>query len=143
MAKSNYLENAFLNLIFNGVAIPELADNAGVDPLTELYISLHTANPDEAGTQDTNETAYDGYARIAIQRDGSGWTVTGNSVSPAANIEFGECVGTPGDPITHVAIGTEPTGAGDVLYYGELTPAINTAVGVIPRITTNSSITEN
>src|SRR5574343_967927 len=92
-SKGNTFENDFLKLIFQATAIANIADNASSSPLTNLYLSLHTSDPGEAGSQTTNETAYTGYARVAVARSGSGWTVTGNSVSPAANIDFPACTG--------------------------------------------------
>jgi hypothetical protein len=49
MSKSNAFENDLLKLIFNATAIANLADNAASSPLTNLYVSLHTADPGEAG----------------------------------------------------------------------------------------------
>ncbi len=69
--------------------------------------------------------------------------VSGNSVSPAANIDFGECTASPGAAITHFAIGTDVSGAGKILYSGTVTPNITMAVGVIPRLKTTSTITED
>lgn len=143
MSKSNVFENDLLKLIFNGTPIPNLADNASAAPLTNLYLSLHTADPGETGSQTTSEVSYGGYSRIAVQRSPAGWVVTDNSVSPAAPIEFGEMVsGTPGTA-THIAIGTASTGAGKVLYRGALTPAIAFNIGVVPRLRTTSTITED
>lgn len=142
MSKGNTFENDLLKLIFNGTAIANLADNAASGPLTNLYVSLHTADPGEAGDQTTNEAAYTGYARIAVAR-GAGWTVTGNSVSPAANIDFGECTASPGGAITHFAVGTASSGAGKLLYSGTVSPNISMAVGVTPRLKTTSAITED
>lgn len=143
MSKSNTFENDLLKLIFQGVGIAGLADNAGTTPLTNLFLSLHTADPGEAGDQTTNEVAYTGYARVPVARSTAGWTVTDNSVSPAANIEFGEMTaGTPGTA-THGAIGTSATGTGKILYSGALTPQVAYAVGVIVRLKTTSAITED
>lgn len=143
MSKSNTFENDLLKLIFNGTAIANLADNASSSPLTNLYLALHTADPGETGTQTTNEVAYTGYARIAVVRTTSGWVVTDNSVSPAAAIEFGEMTaGTPGTA-TYVTVGTASSGAGKVLYRGALTPSISYNVGVVPRLRTTSTITED
>jgi hypothetical protein len=142
-SKSNYWENAILELLFNADAIPNIADNAGTDPLTNLYVSLHTADPGEAGDQTTSETAYTGYARVAVARTSGGWTVTANSVSPTANIEFGEVTASPGGDITHVGIGTDASGTGNMLYYGALSPNLTLSVGNIPRITTSSTIVED
>jgi len=143
MSKGNTFENDLLKLIFNATAIANIADNAATSPLTSLYLSLHTADPGEAGDQTTSETAYTGYARVAVTRSGAGWTVTGNSVSPAANVDFGECTASPGGAITHAAVGTASSGAGKLLYSGALTPNITTAIGVIPRVKTTSTITED
>jgi hypothetical protein len=143
MSKGNTFENDIVKLIFNATAIANIADNAATGPLTNLYVSLHTGDPGEAGDQTTSETAYTGYARIAVARTSGGWTVTTNSVSPAANIEFGECTASAGVPITHAAVGTASSSTGKILYKGALTPNITMAVGVIPRLTTSSTITED
>lgn len=142
MSKSNVFENDLLKLIFQGVAIANLADNAASSPLTNLYLALHTSDPGETGTQSTNEVNYTGYARVAVTRSPAGWTVTDNVVSPANPIEFGEMTGgTPGTA-THITIGTNSTGAGKVLYRGALTPTVSYNVGVVPRLRTTSTITE-
>lgn len=143
MSKGNTFENELLALIFNGTAIADLAENDTTAPLTALYVALHTADPGEAGTQDTSEAAYTGYARVAVNRNSGGWTVSGNSVSPAANIDFGECSASPGSPITHFSVGVAASGASKILYSGTVTPNITMAVGVIPRLKTTSTITED
>lgn len=143
MSKGNTFENDWLKLIFQATAIANIADNAAASPLTNLYASLHTADPGEAGDQTTSETAYTGYARVAVARSAAGWTVTDNSVSPAANIDFGACSASPGGAITHFAIGTAASGAGKILYKGTVTPNVTMAVGVTPRLTTASAITED
>lgn len=139
-SKSDYLENAILALIFDGTAITGIAQNHGT-PLTDLYVALYTANPDETGSATTNETAYTNYARVAVTR-GAGWTVSADTCNPAADIDFAECGATPGGPITHFAIVDSASGAGNILYYGPVTPNITMAQGVIPRIKSTSSVTE-
>lgn len=143
MSKGDTFENDLLKLIFNATPIANLADNAATSPLTVLYVALHTADPGEAGSQTTSETAYTGYARVSVARTTGGFTVTGNSVSPVANIDFGECTASPGAAITHFSIGTASSGAGKVLYKGTVTPNITMAVGVIPRLKTTSTVTED
>lgn len=142
MSKSNTFENDLLGLIFNGDAIANLADNAGTSPLTNLYVALHTADPGEAGNQETNEATYTSYARVAVARTSGGWTITGNSVSPTANIDFPAATGG-SETITHVSIGTDSTGAGKILYSGAITPNIAVSTGVTPRIGTSTTITED
>lgn len=142
MSKSNDFENDLLQLIFNAIGIANLADDAESAPITDLYVSLHTASPNEGGDQETNECAYGDYARVAVPRDNTGWIVSNNSVSPAATIEFPEATGG-SETATHFAIGTDVTGGGKVLYYGTITPNISISTGVTPRLTTASTVTED
>ncbi len=144
MSKGNTFENDLLKLIFNATTIANIAINATASPLTNLYVSWHTADPGEAGDQTTNEASWTNYARVAVARTSGGWTVTANSVSPVANIDQ-VLAATGGGTVTctHWAVGTDPTGTGKILYSGTLTP--NTAVqsGVTARITPASTITED
>jgi hypothetical protein len=143
MSKCDTFENELLRLIFNGTPISNLADNASSAPLTNLFLALHTADPGEGGAQSTNEVTYTGYARVSVARTTGGWTVTANSVSPVAAIEFGEMTaGTPGTA-THASIGTASSGTGKILYRGALNPTISYNVGVVPRLRTTSTITED
>lgn len=143
MSKGNVFENDLLKLIFNGTGIGNIADNAGSGPLANLYVSLHTADPGEAGDQEENECAYTSYARVAVARSGAGWTVDGNSVSPVDEIEFPQATGG-SETATHFAVGTAASGAGKILYYGTVTPNIIIANGVTPILSTGATaITED
>ncbi len=146
MSKSDTFENDLMKLIFNNVSIANIGDAGGLLQSVSagnLWVSLHTADPGETGTAVTNETGYGSYARQAVARSGAGFTVTGNSVSPAANVDFPECTATPGGAITHFGIVSTSSGAGKLLYSGTVTPNITIAVGVIPRLKTTSTITED
>lgn len=142
MSKSNTLETALLELLFNATAIANIADDAAVSPLADLYVSLHTSDPGEAGSQTTNEATYTSYARAAVSRDNTGWTVSGNSVSPAANITFPACTGGT-NTITHFGIGTDSSGSGRLLYSGAVTPNISVSSGVQPVLGTATAVTED
>ncbi len=147
MSKSDYLENAILNLIFRAVAIANIADNAAASPLTNLYWSLHTADPGDTGNQATNETTYASYARQAVARTTGGMTAAaGGSTSPVANVVFPTATG-PTLPtvqsITYAGIGVALAGATNLLYSGPVTPVINVSTGVQPTLTTASTITED
>jgi len=141
MSKGDTFENDILKLFLNGTAITGLADNAASSPVTNLSVALHTADPGESGTQSTSETGYTGYARVNVARTTGGWTVTANSASPVANIDFGECTASPGGAITHFSVGTGVSNK--LLYSGTVSPNITMAVGVIPRLKTTSTITED
>jgi hypothetical protein len=142
MSKGNTFENDLLKLIFNATAIANIADNAASSPLTNLYASLHTADPTETGDQTTSEIAYTSYARKDVLRTTGGWTVTNNSVSPVANITFAAGTGGSGTA-SFAAIGTLVSTAGKILYKGTVTPNIVCGNGVTPVLTTASTITED
>ncbi len=142
MSKTNNWENSILLLLFNATATTNVADNAASSPLTNLYVSLHTSDPGETGTQSTSECNYGSYARVAVARSGSGWTVTANSVSPASAINFPEATsGT--NTATHFGIGSLSSGSGVLYYKGAITPNISITSGVTPSLTTATAITED
>jgi hypothetical protein len=125
MSKSNTTENDFVKYAFNGTAISWAA-------ATNLYVALHTADPGEAGDQTTNEADYTGYARVAVSRDGAGWTVSGNQASNTGEVTFPECTAG-ANTITHVSIGLVSSGASQILYSGALTASINISALITPR----------
>ena len=110
--------------------------------MTNLYLSLHTGDPGEAGDQTTSEATYAGYARVAKARTAVGWTVTASSVSPATDVDFPEATGGTGT-LTHFGVGTLVSGAGKLLYKGAITPTVTIATGVAPRLTVATAITED
>jgi hypothetical protein len=135
MSKSNTFENDMLQLIFNNVDIAMIGDAAGLQNSAaagSLYVSLHTADPGEAGDQTTNETAYTNYARVAVARTVGGWTVTGNAVANAALVQFAQC-GVTGATLTHFGVGTDSSGAGKLLYSGALTASLAVSSGIQPQ----------
>lgn len=135
MSKSNTFENDLLQLIFNNVDIALIGDAAGLQNSAaagSLYVSLHTADPGEAGDQTTNETAYTNYARVAVARTVGGWTVSGNAVSNAALVQFAQC-GASGATLTHFGVGTDSSGAGKLLYSGSLTSSLAVSSGIQPQ----------
>lgn len=133
MPKSTATCNSILALIFNATAWADLAQNDGSSPATNLYVSLHTADPGVGNDQTTNETAYTNYARIAIERTTDGWTApSGGATANAALAQFAQC-GVTGATITHVAIGTAASGAGTVLYAGALSSSLAVALGIQPQ----------
>jgi len=142
MSKGNTFENDLVKMIFQAKAISNLCDNAASSPLSNLWVSLHTSDPGEAGSQTTNETSYGAYARKSVARTSAGWTVTNNSVSPGADITFNQCTsGTA--TITHAAVGSASSGTGKLLYSGAISPNISVSAGVTPRLTTATAITED
>jgi hypothetical protein len=135
MSKGNTFENDLLLLIFNNTAAALIGDASGLQPSAtagSLYVSLHTADPGEAGTQTTNECAYTSYARVAVARSGAGWTVSGNAVTNAALVQFPQCTGG-SETATYFAIGTASSGTGKVLYRGALSASLAISSGIQPQ----------
>lgn len=132
MSKSNAAENAILALIFNATTWNLIAENDTTSPATSLYVSLHTGDPGEAGSQTTNECAYGSYARVGVLRSGAGWTVTGNAVENAALVQFPSCT-SGSETATHFAVGTDSSGAGQILYSGALSASLAISSGIQPQ----------
>lgn len=132
MSFGNTFENDLMKLVFNGTAIPNIADNAASAPLTDLYVGLHTADPGEGGDQTTSECSYGSYARIPVSRSSSGWTVTGNAITNAGAITFPTAT-SGSETATHFSIGTAPTGAGKILARGALTTGLPISTGIQPE----------
>jgi hypothetical protein len=143
MSASNTLENGILEHILNNANIANIGDATGLrgsSTAGSLYLSLHTADPGEAGDQTTNETNYTSYARVAVARSGAGWTVTNNSAALAAIASFPACTGGTAT-ITHFGLGTASSGAGVLLFKGAVSPNLSVSSGVTPRLTTGTTIT--
>jgi len=145
MPKSTDTCNKLLALLFNATAWANIADNASASPLTNLYLSLHTADPGIGNSQLTNEISsvnYVGYVRIAVARTAGGWTVATNTAINAALAQFAQCAGS-GGTVTHVAIGTASSGAGNVLYAGELNSPLAIALNIQPQFNASAlTVTE-
>jgi hypothetical protein len=151
MSKSNTFENGLLLLVFNNDDFTGVGDAGGLlgsATAGSLYISLHTSDPGEAGDQTTNEIAYTGYARQGLARTSGNFAVSGNTMSLNVNVDFPEMTGGAGGTVTHWGVGTDSSGAGKLLYSGEVDPDILISDGVTPRVKgvptgTPSTITED
>lgn len=140
-AKGGTFNNDLLKLIFNGTAIADIAENDTSSPLTNLYVSLHTGTLDSSSNQTTSEAAYTDYARVAVSRDSGGWTVSTNTVVPAATISFPAASGG-SETETYFGVGTASSGTGKLLYWGPISPNIVVSASVTPQLTTGTTITE-
>lgn len=147
-AKGNTNAAGILQAIYQAVFtdLSTLLANAQSGALTNIYVSLHTANPGAGGAQNTSEATYGGgtgYARVPVVRTAVGWTLTGESITNAAVINFGACVGGTGETETYVGIGTASSGAGILLWFGALTSSLAVSNGITPSISAGAlSITE-
>lgn len=118
MSFSNYLETELLDHVFAG--------NAYTSPST-VYVGLFTTNPDEDGSG--IEVSGGSYARQA-----GTFSVTGNTATTTAAIEFPTATGTWGT-VTHIGI-YDAVSAGNLLAYAALTTSKSIASGDVFRIPT-------
>lgn len=145
MSKADTWENALLLLLFNNTNAANIGDATGLRGSTaagSLYLSLHTADPGEAGTQNTSEITYTSYARVAVARSSGGFTVATNTVALAAQASFPAGTGGSGTA-SYWGLGTASSGAGVLLYSGTITPNIVTGNGVTPILSAGVIITED
>jgi len=116
MSFSNYLETEMLDHVFGG--------NAYTAPST-LYLSLHTANPDEDGSG--AEVSGGGYARQSMAM-----TVTGNTASNDSAVEYPTATANYGT-VTHVGVYDALT-SGNLLCYASLTSSKTIETGDVFRV---------
>lgn len=124
MSFSNAAETAINQNVFGGVALPWNSN-------TNLWIALYTADPGEAGTAITNEIAYTGYARVAVNRS-TELTITGATVTNTILEQFPVCTASPATA-TFVGIVTTASGAGTLIIKGALSSAVAVNIGVTPQ----------
>lgn len=141
--KGNTNASSFLKLLFQAVNWANVADNTATAPLTNLFVSLHTASPGATGSQTTSEAAYTGYARVAVVRTASGWSIAGQTISNVAAITFPQSSSGP-EIETHAGIGTLVSGAGVLLYFGQLTASLTVNNLISPQFAVSQlTVTES
>jgi hypothetical protein len=146
MSATNVFENDLMLFLFNNTTIAGVGDATGLvgsGAAGNLWMTLHTGDPGEAGNQSTNECTYTGYGRVSMARNGSTWAVTGNSVSPAAIINFPPETtnGTVSETASWFGVGSTSAGTGKLMFKGAISPTISISAGVTPQLTTATAIT--
>lgn len=144
MSKTNTWENDLLLLMFNNTNSSLHGDATGLrgsSTAGSYYMSLHTADPGEAGDQTTSEAAYTSYLRVAVARSGAGFTVTADAVALAADVTFPTGSGGSGTA-THWGVGCSSSAAGKLLYKGAISPNIVMGSGITPQLTAGTIVTE-
>ena len=140
-AKSNYLENGLVGLIFNATSIANLAQDSSGGGAANLILALHTADPGETGVQNASEATYTSYARVSVERTSTGFTVSGGTANLTAVTAFPQATGG-SETLTHCSISLSTNSTADILYYGALSTSIAVSNGVTPRLTTSFTISE-
>jgi hypothetical protein len=122
MSMSTAFANALLLHYFNNSAHATVGDASGLQPSAvagSMYVHLHTADPGAGGTSSTSAATFGGYAAKAAARSGAGWTVSTNTVTNAATVQFDECT-SGSETITHFSICTGAGPAAQIIVRGAL-----------------------
>jgi hypothetical protein len=120
MSFSNFLETELLDHVFT---------NSAYTAPSTLYLSLHTANPDEDGSGTEVSTSGTAYARQEVT-----FTVSGNTATTDAAVEFPTATADFGT-VSHVAVWDAST-AGNMLAYAALTTSKTIETGDVLRVPT-------
>lgn len=135
MSTSVSSANSILNLIYLATAWADLAQNDGSGPATDLDIALHVGAP-ATSAQTSNEATYTLYARVAVLRDGTGWTTaSGGSLANFAQIAFPESGGGT-NIITHVSVGNNDI----IIHFGALAASRTITSGIQPQFAANALV---
>lgn len=135
MSMTNAAEANLLNLLFLNIDWANIGDAAGLQNSAvagSFFISLHSADPGEAGNQTTNEISYTGYARVGVTRNAGGFTLSVSTISNTALVQFAQCTGGTATA-THFGIGTDLSGAGNLIFKGALTASLSISNGIQPQ----------
>jgi hypothetical protein len=135
MSMTNAAEANLMNLLFLNVDWANIGDAGGLQNSAaagSFYISLHSADPGEAGNQSTSEIAYTGYARVAVARTAGGFTLTTATISNTALVQFAQCTGGTATA-SHFGIGTDLSGNGNLIFKGSLTSSLSISNGIQPQ----------
>lgn len=136
MSATNVFENGLLSLIFENANYANVGDATGLRGSSTagvFYISLHTANPNETGSQTTSEAAYGGpYARVSVARSTAGWSVASGTADNDAAITFAACT-SGSETETHFGVGSDASGAGNLFLWGALAASLAVSTGITPQ----------
>ena len=133
---TNGFENVLALLLFNNTTIANIGDATGLvgssgAGSTQLALST-SALADTDTLLTATEVAYTGYARPTQARSSAGWTVSGDTASNAALVQFGEMSAGGPDTVVHVGLGFIATG--DVLrLHQDLTAHLVINNGINPQ----------
>ena len=138
---TNLAETDFLDLFCTNVSFPNVGDATGLVKSTadgSFDVALHTADTiaDTSTVMTEVEASYTTYARDTIARTTSGWTVTGDTASNDALMQFGEM--TAGGPVTVTDVSMGFATASVMQVWGQVTIDLVINNGVNPQLAINA-----
>ena len=134
---TNLAETDWLDHFLTNTTFPNVGDAAGLLAAAvagdfTLALNVLDSITDASTVLSDNEVVYTGYARQTIARSTAGWTVTGDTGSNDALIQFGEMTAGGPDTITDVSMGFA---TGSVMQvWGQVTLDLVVNDGVNPQL---------
>jgi hypothetical protein len=134
----NACQQALLLLLFNNTTWANIGNTAGLvgsSVAGSFYSELSTGTLTAASSQNTTEAAYTNYARQAVSRGPSGWSISGSSPTQSANaaaVTFPLCGTYAGETETYHSVGRDASGAGMILWLGPLLSPLLVGTNVQP-----------
>lgn len=135
MSATNVFEDGILRLIFENGNYANVGDATGLRGSSvagSFYISLHTANPGETGSQTTSEAGYTSYARQAIARSTAGWTIASGVADNDSAVSYPAATGG-SETETHFGLGSDVSGAGNLFIWGAMSAGLAVSNGITPQ----------
>lgn len=121
-AMSTSLIASLGSLLFQNQNIANLGDATGVRGSTtagSAYFALHSADPGVGGAQNASEVSYTTYARVAVPRTTSDFTVSGGLIKNTNAVLFPQCTAG-SDNARFWSVGLASSGASVVLFRGPM-----------------------
>ena len=136
MSATNTFEDGLLTLIFLNSDLAAVGDATGLrgsSTAGSFYIGLHENTlTDTDDAQTTDESTYTSYAREAVVRSGSAWTVSSGTVDNDNAIVFTAATGG-SSTVTDFSIGSALSGTGQIFIYGALSAPLAISNGITPQ----------
>jgi hypothetical protein len=146
MSLSDAAETDLMELLFQNANWTVIGSGglSGSGTAGVFWVSLHTANPGEAGVQTTSEANYGSYGRVSVARSSGagGWTIAAGQVSNTSAIQFPAC-SSGSSTVTYVGLGTDQNGAGNLIASHQITnPAagLQVSTGITPQFASGALI---
>lgn len=83
------------------------------------------------------------YARIAVARSSAGFTVSSNAATLTSIATFAAMAGGTGGTVTYCGLGTDSSGAGNLIFKGTVTPNLAVVAGITPKLDTGTTFTQS
>lgn len=145
--KTNAHEDALLKALFQGEYPTAIFGGSytGGTAVT-LRLGLHSGDPGKNGTQRTNEV-YDpasnsvSYARCPLLQQVAGLPVSGGQMTNNGQVIWPAALtGSPSGIVTHLSVGSDATGDGNLWYRTELQASLTLVSGMRPTLAASGGL---